>query len=167
MFMIKRVVNQRGDTIVEVLIAMLVVATVLGGAYASAGHSLNNSRQSQERGEALKLVEGQVEKLRQLANTVNSSIFASPRDIFCIDSSNTVQVATEPAITSLVQPVSSDNLNSYKAPCKNLGPGQFYNIAIERSSDPAYPNQFTVYSRWERAGGNGREELKIVVRVYQ
>ena len=73
-----------GDTIVEVLIAIAVVSAVLGGAFVSANRSLNMSRQSQERGEALKLAEGQVERVKSLGTSADlyGPTTLSP---FCID----------------------------------------------------------------------------------
>lgn len=56
--------SQTGDTIVEVLIAMAVLSMVLGGAYVASNRSLAVSQQNQERAEALKLVEGQMEQLK-------------------------------------------------------------------------------------------------------
>jgi Tfp pilus assembly protein PilV len=58
-----RTKSQTGDTIVEVLLSIAVLSSVLGGAFVSANHSLKSTRAAQERGEALKLVESQVEQL--------------------------------------------------------------------------------------------------------
>ncbi len=56
--------NSSGDTIVEVLVAMAVVSLVLAGAYVSANRSTKATRTAQERGEALKLAEAQVEQIK-------------------------------------------------------------------------------------------------------
>lgn len=62
--MFMRLRNQRGDTIVEVLIAISIVSLTLAGAYASVSRSTNATRTAQERGEALKWAETQVEQLK-------------------------------------------------------------------------------------------------------
>lgn len=74
--------REAGDTIVEVLIAILLVAVILGGAYATANQSLLATRESQERGEALTLAEGQLEGLRGLAQSVTASTQPPPYDVF-------------------------------------------------------------------------------------
>ncbi|MEI6480790.1 MAG: prepilin-type N-terminal cleavage/methylation domain-containing protein [Candidatus Saccharibacteria bacterium] len=54
--------NQAGDTIVEVLIAVVVVSVVLVGAYTISNASLRQIRMSQERTEAQKIAVGELEK---------------------------------------------------------------------------------------------------------
>lgn len=59
--------NSRGDTIVEVMIAMVVLTLILGAAYAISSRALKTARSSQERGEALKIAESQVENIKAKA----------------------------------------------------------------------------------------------------
>ena len=61
---LKVIKSMRGDTIVEVLIAMAVLALMLGGAYYTAGLNYRNVRDSQEHTEAVALAEGQIEDIR-------------------------------------------------------------------------------------------------------
>lgn len=56
--------KQRGDTIVEVMLALTVIGMALGIAYGIANRSLATGRLAQERIEALKLAEGQLEHLK-------------------------------------------------------------------------------------------------------
>lgn len=56
--------NQRGDTIVEVLIAVGIVTLVLAGAYALTARNTQISQEVQEQAYAQKLVEEQTELLR-------------------------------------------------------------------------------------------------------
>src|SRR5579871_2983696 len=85
--MLKIFANQRGDTIVEVLIAIVVVSSILTGVYYLARNSLTQDRQAQERTEGLKLVEGQVEALRAAASQANSVIF-NQHNFFCLNSTD-------------------------------------------------------------------------------
>lgn len=55
--------HQRGDTIVEVLIAVAMLAFVVTTASAVSTNSTNTVRSSQERGEALKVAQSQVEHI--------------------------------------------------------------------------------------------------------
>lgn len=56
--------DKRGDTIIEVMLALAVLGAIIGGGYSVATRSLNGVRISQERGEATKLAEGQLEALK-------------------------------------------------------------------------------------------------------
>lgn len=58
--------TERGDTIVEVLICILVISTMLAGAFATTNNSLQAVRMSQERSQAIKITESQVESLRAI-----------------------------------------------------------------------------------------------------
>lgn len=128
----------RGDTIVEVLLAIAVVSAVLAGAYVSANLSLGGARQAQERGEALKYIEGQIETLKEVAAQPNSPVF-SQSGAFCFDNS--------------LEPVS--------APCA-VGPDGRYRLSITRSA-----NQFLARAEWDRIGGGSTEQLEIVYRMYE
>jgi len=56
--------KQRGDTIVEVMMAMMVVGLSLGVAYGIANRATLTGRNAQERTEALKVAEAQIELLK-------------------------------------------------------------------------------------------------------
>jgi Tfp pilus assembly protein PilV len=139
--------NQAGDTIVEVLIAIVLVAVILGGAYATANQSLLNTRAAQERGEALDIAQGQVESLRgfALAGTANAgayTVFTEP-DLFCItgatfvaaitpNGSNNFAVGTMPTISA--QEATNPATVGYTGGCQQnfQSSGFFYDIAIDR-----------------------------------
>lgn len=161
--------HESGDTIVEVLVAIVIVATILGGAYATANRSLLATRESQERGEALTLAEGQVEALRGLAATASptdaKSIFNNP-DIFCILAGGIVapqamenSSPVGPYTIGNLPSASSDNDTNYTnipamppvqggSPCavNPQGSGYKYDVAIERcnssndNGNSAYPD---------------------------
>lgn len=61
--------KQRGDTIVEVMLAMAVVGMVLGVAYGITNRSVQVGRSAQERSEALKIAETQIELLKEYARS--------------------------------------------------------------------------------------------------
>lgn len=58
--------NKRGDTIVEVMLALVVISTAIGVSYSVANRSLKGMRISQERAEATKIAESQAERLKKL-----------------------------------------------------------------------------------------------------
>lgn len=61
--LIRHIRNQRGDTIVEVLIAIAVVSLVLVTAYATSTRNINTLEDTQEHSEALQLAQTQIEYL--------------------------------------------------------------------------------------------------------
>ena len=67
--------SERGDTLVEVLVAIVIVATVIGGAYVVSNHSLQSTRGAQERSSALKLGESQIEQLKAQISVDSTKIF--------------------------------------------------------------------------------------------
>ena len=86
--------QQCGDTIIEVLIAMSVVGLVLGAAFGIANRAALTGRAAQERTDALKVAESQLELLKVYAKdaTFNGGLFSS----FCID-----QAATSAGIAAV------------------------------------------------------------------
>jgi prepilin-type N-terminal cleavage/methylation domain-containing protein len=55
--------SQRGDTIVEVMIAIVVVSMVLVAAYVTTTHNINGLQDTQEHSQALQLAQTQLEHL--------------------------------------------------------------------------------------------------------
>jgi len=86
-------VNQAGDTIIEVMLAVAVVGMVVGASYSIATKALRTGRFAQEQTEALKLSETQLEKLKYKASlyrageSTTGTIFdtASAEQNFCLD----------------------------------------------------------------------------------
>lgn len=78
--------QQRGDTIVEVLLAMAVVGVVLGSSFGIANRSLNIGRSAQERTMALKIAESQLE----LMKAINKNVPINETSDFCIKSSSNI-----------------------------------------------------------------------------
>lgn len=84
----RKYLNQTGDTIVEVLVAMAVMSMALGVIYRTASESQKAILASAERGQMLKLAEMQVERLKAYLDT-NPGAFAelksySSSAAFCI-----------------------------------------------------------------------------------
>lgn len=62
--MMKILKNSRGDTIIEVLIAIVVLTAVFGGAYITANASAKKINDASEKNQALEYAQGEVEDLR-------------------------------------------------------------------------------------------------------
>jgi type II secretory pathway pseudopilin PulG len=140
--MLKRL-DKRGDTIVEVLLAIAVVSAVLGGAFVATNRSLGGVRQSQERGEALKLVEGQLERLKESVRTdTNPPVFTTPTNPFCLNDSLAVQNTGNPAC----------NQGRYRLDISRSASGDTYT--------------FVARATWDRLSG-GQDQVNIRYRAYR
>ena len=139
--------TERGDTIVEVLIAIAVLSLILGGAFVLTNRSLQATRTAQERLNATKLVESQIEQIKNFAATSGDQVFSAPAS-FCINNSGVVKpssdagchVGVDGAATS-IEPI--------------------FNIAVTRSA-----NTFTTTSTWNSVSG-GKNSALIVYKVYE
>lgn len=146
--------SSRGDTIVEVLIAILIVSVIMSGAFVSARKSQTAIRSSQERVEGLKVAEGQVERIRAAANTKTPDLFSPPVTTFCLDSTNTRKSVSLNALAT-------DNFSIYQT-CKSTPTGVDYYFVTERDTAT---NTFVVHTRWDGVNGTGKQEIKLAVRI--
>lgn len=135
----------RGDTIVEVLLAIAIVTTVLGGAFLSVNRSFTAGRQSQERGEAIKYAQEQLEKLKQAVKDPSKNIFGTGPTPYCLNDALNRVATTDPAC--------------------NLGPDGRYKISMTRDTST---NTFTSVVEWDRLGGGtpARDRVIVSYRVY-
>ena len=140
--------TQRGDTIVEVLIAIAVISMILGGAFILTNRSLQGTRAAQERLNAIKLVEGQLEQIKNLSRTNHNAIFGgSTPGSFCIDTSSTVKSASD----------ASCKVNSDGAP---TGADPAFNLSVSRAG-----NTFTVKAVWNSVLNN-QDNVEMRYNVY-
>ena len=150
--------NQFGDTIVEVLFAVVVVGLAIALGYGIASRSLRASRQSQERIEALKIVEGQIEQLKNAANSGGGASFFDSSAVYCIKDGRKIK-STD--YSPLTQSLDEDGLAlaGYDPQCVN---GLYYTgIHFDDTSDT-----FTIWARWDSIGNTKKEEIKMAYRMY-
>ena len=158
----KRILNQVGDTIVEVLIALVVVGLAIGLGYGVASRSLKTTRSAQERVEALKVVESQVERLKKRAaadaDADPAGIFAEPERSFCMtgDNNQIVEIDTPPALAA--DTLSAD---AYAGCIDGL-----YYVSVTPEDAGGSAEQFKVTARWSGLVGNGKQESSVIYRVY-
>jgi type II secretory pathway pseudopilin PulG len=132
-------VNSRGDTIIEVLIAIGIVSLVLTSAYALTNKNVSSIMQVQEQGYAQKLVEQQVELLR--------AAVTKPTADGCFHPDN----------GAFVTPVSN-------ATCKPVVGSVNYAIAIKNNPTGLSPADYRVRVNWDKLGG-GTGQVTVYYRV--
>ena len=157
-----RRLRQTGDTIVEVLIAIAITGAVMAGAFTVSQKSVIAVRSSQEHGEVLQLLQGQVELVRVRAldeSNAVSGIYATSPKFFCINDT-TKQRANQPRLGNALPDRETDSFETYEDACK-FGPNKMYSVAI--SYNPA-TRIFTFVCRWDRLGGGTNQE-QLVYRI--
>ncbi len=163
--------RQRGDTIVEVLICVLIVSMVLAGAYVTTQRSSSGIRNSQEHAEALKLIQSQIEQLRSNAAAQPTAtvpkIFTISAQPFCMVAGEPVPTTEPPTATGCVQNAAgqpTEDQPAYEMSIfRTKVPG--CNAGLSTSSlTPCY--KFSIQADWEAITGNPAYE-KIFYRLHQ
>jgi type II secretory pathway pseudopilin PulG len=142
-----RKLQERGDTIVEVLISIAVVSLVLGGAYVTTNTSLRSTRAAQEQGDALKLVEGQLEQIKGYLNDGTRSVTSMPTSDFCMKNGTTAS------------PLSQCKINA-DGSTASAAAQPAYQLNINRSG-----NTFRISNDWTTAAGK-KGGMQMTYRVY-
>ncbi|TXG78186.1 prepilin-type N-terminal cleavage/methylation domain-containing protein [Patescibacteria group bacterium] len=156
-----RRLDRRGDTIVEVLIAIVVVSVILTGAFVSARRSQSGIRQTQERVEALKVAEGQMERIRVAAKSgAGAAVYTTPHT-FCVAGNDNAKVSA-----GTLPQLSTDNfanVSVHPAECSSTPTGVTFHTVTQL--DPS-DNTFTVTTRWDGVGGIGKQEVQLFARIH-
>jgi type II secretory pathway pseudopilin PulG len=150
----KRRNRQAGDTIVEVLIAMAVIAMILAGAFVVTSRSTHAVRDSEEHAQALELLQGEVERVRSQAMSSTSAVYGP--NIFCIDNANTVQTGFGFAA---IPPLATDSWSQYPAACQGID--NLYNEAVSYDSTS---HVFTFVARWDGIT-HDRSQVELFYRI--
>jgi type II secretory pathway pseudopilin PulG len=141
--------NERGDTIVEVLISIAIVSLILGGAFVTANNSLKGNRSAHERQNALKIAESQVEQIKYLAGTNPDTLFAlTVPSSYCLNGGLVAIDSTDPACK-----VNADGTPTSVEPA--------YSVAVSRST-----NTFTVNVTWASLN-QGQNSVQLKYRAYR
>ncbi|NBU34261.1 prepilin-type N-terminal cleavage/methylation domain-containing protein [bacterium] len=148
--------GQRGDTIIEVMLAIAVLSMVLAASYNIANRALMTGRYAQEQTEAVKQAESQLEKLKYKASLVKSgdsvagTIFdtASGSTTFCIGDDSSLSKIT------------STN-SSYDSVCK--GRSGLYALDVNYN---ATSKTFIVTASWDSPIVNNAN-VKVAYKLYQ
>lgn len=160
MYIIKKL-NNTGDTIVEVLIAVAVLSLVLTSSFALANRSALMTRQAAERGEASKVAQTEIEQFKS-AITNSAITLPNPDSLSCYDSTNSTFVDAK-ILKSDVDTKYNDSVVPNQ--CKH-GVDNRYKAFIYRNPAPDSSNTYTVYVRWDSVRGSGVEKLDLVHRIY-
>lgn len=149
-----------GDTIIEVLIAIAIVSSVLAATQNLMNRNLLKTQASQERTEASKVAQGQIEGLRALS--VKKATI--PDDPFCLNGTSITDLGFNNPIPNLA--ADTFNTTRYPAPCSSTA--NFYYIAITRETAVEGGSDgrlYKIHVRWDRIEGGGRDQVEMVYRI--
>ena len=134
--------SQRGDTIIEVLIAIAVVSLLLVSAYSLTNKNVATMQNVQEQGEAQKIAEQQVERFRLYLG--DKTALASVGG--CINGSGAMASGASCVVNAddTVVPVSS-NRAAYKKSIKNTDSPNVYEIAVEWTAAGGIKGMIAIY----------------------
>ena len=139
--------NNHGDTLVEVLVATVIIGFVLMGGFVAVNHNTTVELQSQERNIALQLNQTQVERLRTLVGDGTISLTNLPTTIqLCVDESGNVIKEADKCYFNSQGDWSSIPITS----------GISYQVTISAVKDAQYPDgtwtQIKVNDSWLESG---------------
>jgi prepilin-type N-terminal cleavage/methylation domain-containing protein len=152
--------GQRGDTLVEVMLAIAILSSVLAGCYSITRRALRISQASQDRIYGLKIVEGQIEMMRKFreikentswTTTIDSVAGAGNGGRYCFD------------VAELMSSTTTFGPKSYteSSACAKSGPpdaSERYRIVnkVEQSGPASATSRIYVFRvEWEAINGGG------------
>lgn len=165
----RKLLNNAGDTIVEAMISITVIGLTIASAYGIANRSLAAARHAQERGEAVKVAEGQLEAVKAVTSgavkaKAGFDIF-DPGSVFCLNGT-TAYTSFGSGWGSEIIPTDSDNLDGYDNGCVFPDSDGLYHTAVQTEDLGDGRYQYTVSVRWFRLGG-GKDEVRMDYRIYK
>lgn len=149
-----RRLNKKGDTIVEVLIAMVVIASAIGGAYAIVSRSNATIQANKERYQAQLMANAQADMLKVYA--ANPSNLALLRQNF-IDTNIDFCINPNQASANYGQPVQDTNND-----CHPVN-GATYNISISKSATDNMV--FVIKIDWDSLINGTGDNLELIYGI--
>lgn len=159
---------EAGDTIVEVLIALVIVGAVLTGAYTTSTRSLDQVRRSEERAVATKIAETHLETIKSIVNSGDTAlldqIYTPSGNGFCLEATDSsAPVVREQDISPFPELADAElsvgpPAGVYQSDCVH---NDFFHVHVLAQTD----ERFTATVRWERFGGGGLDELQIIYGI--
>ena len=178
--------NQRGDTLISVLLSVAITGLVIVLAYTLVSRSVRYGQQAREREQVKNLIQSQIESLKNLAAASNNAethdifqfdqpVAGSQADEFCLNPLGTIiQLETDPmsTIPSAIQVGTAanqqcDKFNNLEAANVQLSIIYDRNGKSNPTDDTDDEHLFTVTATWTRVGGGGVDEkLSVPIRIH-
>jgi len=164
----------KGDTIVEVLIALAVLSLAFAISYATSNTALNNAQNAQEHALALGYLDAQLEALRYVSEEPGQTIISSyeysgvthPGLIgsFCLQPNGSNITMSSNFNYFTFNSTASGYPTSIPSQCQITGNGFNYNVAIVPSKSEN--DVFNAIVWWPGLGGIGTQQEELSYRIY-
>lgn len=168
-------IDQRGDTILEVLISVAVLSLILTTTFALANRNSQANRQAAERGEASKIAQQEIEKLKLYLASPGITL-PDQGQYFCMNETATALVDLGDSGDVPATAIDANSDPSFQSevylkattsnPDCREGLNDLYYKFIQRGTGPNNTT-YTAYVRWPAATGNGVDQATIVHRINQ
>lgn len=149
--------KQRGDTIVEVLIAIGLLGLVLSGAYVVVSRNVTSNRMSQERLEAVKIAESQFERLK-IVTANDTAAFGWSN--FCVTQTDTRADAAQAACRVDANGAPTTGTPQYRINITRVA-------YISMFGNPQAGTRFRANITWENFSGDRIDNLDYYYEVYR
>ncbi|MGH7156919.1 MAG: type IV pilus modification PilV family protein, partial [Candidatus Saccharimonadales bacterium] len=148
--LLKNKLASRGDTIIEVMLAISIFALVLVVSLVSTNRSLHSGTDATNRDQALSLAQQQVEFIKNALGTDLQTLqsYVSAPQTFCINPAN-----------GAVQDASASN-----NPCNQFG-GSQYDLVITHTSGADNTTVFKVTTTWPSSVSNTTDSAYVYYKV--
>lgn len=142
--------NNKGDTIIEVLIAILILSLVLTGAYSSSNQSLKMVTEAEQRTIALNIAQNQIEDLRAQAATPAFKSYLTVNSCF--------NTTTNTPNNFLASPVNNSN------PCvsKNIYLSEIIYLGANILNGNAVDNSYEIIVSWA-SSANDKSNAQVIL----
>lgn len=151
--------DQRGDTIVEVLVALAVLGAVLGGAYVVVNRNVLSNQSSQERIQAVKIAESQFERLKIVAANNPSALSWTN---FCVTQTNTRANTTQSECLVNANGVPTTAIPNYRINVQRVAW-----VSIPGPGNSQAGSRFQATITWDSIGGGSTDSLSYFYEVYR
>lgn len=155
--MLKRL-GQRGDTIVEVLIAIGIMSLVLTAAYVTAHRNYLSMQDAQERGNALKLLERQTEALKAYNVQGHSALLTAASTSFCMGVGSDLSILTQ----------ANDCVVDSTGQTAAAGEEPAYTISITKTAGVSIGSgqDFMLKATWDSILGDSQASVQMEYGLY-
>jgi len=157
--------NSKGDTIIEVMIALAILALAFSISYAISQSTLVDVQNSQEHSMALEYMDSQLEALQAVAYEPNPPAGISPSlpdNAFCLSTSGSSISASDFTINP-TNPTQT-SVSNYPSKCVKSQGSYSYYVAIQKS--PTLVDTYKVNIWWNGLGSLGVQQEDMYYRVY-
>jgi len=157
-----KLLNRRGDTIVEVMIVLTILGMAIGIAYATANNSLQDIRQAEDHSQATELAQSQIEALRTLLAPGSPNIFITGP--FCLVPPVSPATAYSIAPTSPTPWPGGTYPNGCQVGTLNPFKIQVSDLSVAQPSLP--PDTFQIIVQWPDVRGQGTDTLTLSYQLH-